>query len=91
MGNANTVISKERKAFASFALGRNPECCHFYHGKIKPYIMVQSTGWERGRLRILIKIAEKDVKRETGALTWNSDYWKMEIFDFLYSPQIIES
>jgi len=53
--------------------------------------MVQSTGWERGRLRILIKIAEKDVKRETGALTWNSDYWKMEIFDFLYSPQIIES
>lgn len=43
MGNANRVISKERKQCASFAVGRNPKCCHFYHGKMKPYIKVQST------------------------------------------------
>lgn len=28
VGNANTVISKERKKLASFPLKRNTECCH---------------------------------------------------------------
>lgn len=44
VGNANAVIRKERKTNASFALGGNPECCHFYHGKMEPYIKVQSPG-----------------------------------------------
>lgn len=89
VGNANTVIRKEQKKYASFALGRNPECCHFYHGKMEPYIKVQSTGLGIWKAENLDENSRRGVKWETGVLTWTSDHWKMEIPDFLYSPPIV--
>lgn len=89
MGNANTVISKERKKFASICFGKKPRrLSPFPMGKWNHISRSKALSWEPGRLRIFIKIAERDVKWETGVLTWNSTPWKMEIRDFLCSSQI---
>lgn len=89
MGNANTVISKERKKFASICFGKKPRRLSLFPvGKCNHISRSKALSWEPGRLRIFIKIAERDVKWETGVLTWNSNPWKMEIRDFLYLSQI---